>query len=87
MCHMVEKKRPGTRVRIGDLVKVVKNDMSLVIRNPGPKDNKFFDQVGTIVKIYEPAKWEVTNPWYGVLFPAGYYEARSDAIEVINEGR
>lgn len=71
-------------MKVGDLVKVIKNDMSLVIKSPGPKDNNFFNQIGTIVKIYEPADWEIENPWYGVLFPAGYYEARHDALEVIN---
>ena len=71
-------------MKVGDLVKVIKNDMSLIIKSPGPKDNKFFNQVGTIVKIYDPADWEVLNPWYGVLFPAGYYEARADALEVVN---
>jgi len=70
-------------MKIGDLVKVIKNDMSLVIKTPGPKDNRFFDQVGTIVKFYEPAVWEVNNPWFGVLFPSGYYEARCDALEKI----
>ena len=72
-------------MKVGDLVKVIKNDMSLVIKTPGPKDSRFFDQVGTIVKFYEPAPWEVKNPWFGVLFPAGYYEARADALEVISE--
>ena len=70
-------------MKVGDLVKVIQNDMSLVIRNPGPKDNKFFDQIGTIVKIYEPATWETSRPWFGVLFPAGYYEARADALKKI----
>ena len=70
-------------MQVGDLVKVIKNDMSLVIKAPGPKDNKFFDQIGTIVKLYEPATWEVKNPWYGVLFSSGYYEARHDALCLI----
>ena len=74
-------------MKVGDLVRVVKNDMSLVIKSPGPKDNKFFNQIGTIVKVYDPAKWELFNPWYGVLFPAGFYDARSDAIEVVSESR
>lgn len=69
---------------VGDLVRVVKNDMSLVIRSPGPKDSLFFDQFGTIVHVYEPAEWEYTRSWYGVLFPSGYYEARADALELIN---
>ena len=32
-------------MKVGDLVKVVKNDMSLVVKNPGPKDNKFFNKI------------------------------------------
>jgi len=69
----------------GDLVRVVKNDMSLIMKYPGPKDNKFFNQIGTIVKVYDPARWKVSNPWYDVLFPAGFYHARADAIEVISD--
>ena len=72
-------------MKVGDIVKVIKNDMSLVIKNPGPKDNMFFDQIGTIVFYYEPAKWEFPRPWYGVVFPSGYYEARADALEVVSE--
>lgn len=72
-------------MQVGDLVKVIKNDMSLVVKRPGPKDNKFFDQIGTVIKIYEPAKWEVANPWYGVLFAHGYYEARKDALMLISQ--
>ena len=67
----------------GDLVRVVKNDMSLIIKNPGPKDNKFFNQVGTVIKVYDPKKWDLFSEWYGVLFPSGYYNARKDSIEVI----
>ncbi len=74
-------------MKVGDLVKVVKNDMSLIIKAHGQKDNLFFNQVGTIIKVYEPAQWEVENPWFGVMFPAGYYEARQDALEVISEER
>tara|TARA_Y100001973_G_C5149656_1_gene307376 strand:- start:13 stop:312 length:300 start_codon:yes stop_codon:yes gene_type:complete len=70
-------------MKLGDLVKVIKNDMSLIIKNPGPKDNRFFNQIGTIVGIYDPAPWEKNNPWYEVLFPAGYYDARASALEVI----
>ena len=68
-------------IPLGTLVKVIQNDMSLVIKNPGPKDNKFFNQIGTIVKIYDPE--HLGYYWYGVLFPAGYYEARTDALEVL----
>jgi len=51
-------------VKPGDLVKVVKNDMSLVVKNPGPKDNKFFNQIGTIIKVYERQKWDTVFSWY-----------------------
>ena len=73
-------------MKVGDLVKVIKNDMSLIIKSPGPKDSMFFDQIGTIIKAYQPAVG-CLNPWFGVLFPAGYYEVRADAIEVISENR
>ena len=69
-------------MKVGDLVKVIKNDMSLVIKSPGPKDNKFFDQVGTIIKIYEPVN---IGPWFKVIFSSGCYDVRADAIEVISE--
>ena len=72
-------------MKSGDLVKVVKNDMSLVIRNPGPKDSKFFNQVGTIIRVYERQKWDTLFSWYRVMFPAGIYEARQEALELIRE--
>ena len=73
-------------MKVGDLVKVIKNDMSLVIKSPGPKDNKFFNQVGIVIKVHDPEKgYEADNPRYGVLFPAGYYDARRDALELIRE--
>ena len=77
-------------MNIGDIVKVVKNDMSLVmpcIVGSLPKNNLFFNQIGIIISVYDPAAWEVNNSWYTVLFPAGYYEARLDALELINESR
>tara|TARA_A100001015_G_scaffold296932_1_gene377830 strand:+ start:1155 stop:1373 length:219 start_codon:yes stop_codon:yes gene_type:complete len=70
-------------MKVGDLVKVVENDMSLVIKTPGPKDNKFFDQIGTIVSSgTQPFLYQ---QWFKVLFSSGIYEARSDALEVIHE--
>ena len=71
-------------MKVGDLVRVVKNDMSLVIKTAGPKDGNFFNQIGTIVKVYEPKQWQVILSWYGVLFPSGYYNARRDALEVVS---
>ena len=67
----------------GDLVKVIKNDMSLVIKNPGPKDNKFFNQIGTVIKVYDRLSWETLFTWCTVLLPAGVYDAREDALELI----
>jgi len=74
-------------VKPGDLVKVVKNDMSLVVKNPGPKDNKFFNQIGTIIKVYERQKWDTVFSWYRVMFPAGIYEARQDTLAIIEEAK
>ena len=74
------------KYKINDLVKVIKNDMSLVIKHPGPKDDEFFDQIGIIIKRLTVESWVALN-WYGVLFQSGYYEVRHDAIEVINESR
>ena len=68
-------------MKVGDLVKVIKNDMSLVIKTPGPKDNRFFNQIGTIVNVKDARLFR----WANVLFPAGLYAAREDALEVINE--
>jgi hypothetical protein len=72
-------------MKAGDLVRVVKNDMSIVIKNPGLRDDKFYDKQGIILKkINENFRIYF---WYLVLFPSGIYEAREDAIEVINESR
>ena len=70
-------------MKVGDLVRVIQNDMSLVIKKPGPKDNKFFDQIGTIVKAVKPNYGSSFIPWFEVLFSCGYYEARKDALEKI----
>ena len=72
-------------MKAGDLVRIIKNDMSLVIKKPGPKDSKFFDQVGTIIR-ETPYKYRLFR-WFEVFFNSGIYETREDAIEVINEGR
>ena len=76
----------------GDLVKVVLNDMSLVIPVSGVKNSKFFDQVGVIVS---KARWIGSSSmwtgdwceWWVVQFPAGLYEVSFKAIEVISENR
>ena len=70
-------------LKVGDLVRVVKNDMSLVIRCAAPKDNLFFNQIGTILTVYDREKWEVHKHWYIVLFNSGIYEAREDALTLV----
>ena len=69
-------------MKAGDLVKIIKNDMSLVIKKPGPKDNKFFDQTGTVIR--ETAYKYRLYRWFEILFPSGIYETREDAVEVLN---
>lgn len=68
-------------MKVGDLVRIIKNDMSLAIKKPGPKDNKFFNMLGTILKKHNYRVFA----WYDVLFPSGIYEVREDAIEVVYE--
>ena len=76
-------------MKVGDLVKVIRNDMSLVIKKPGMKDNRFFDQVGVILDVchLEPCRchFETGMKYWVVQFPAGIYEAQTIAIEVIND--
>tara|TARA_B100000131_G_scaffold310920_1_gene343115 strand:+ start:313 stop:543 length:231 start_codon:yes stop_codon:yes gene_type:complete len=71
-------------MNVGDPVKVIKNDMSLVIKTPGVKDNKFFDKIGTITNLVAEDFSGGLFKWYGVLFDSGFYVVREDAIEVIN---
>tara|TARA_B100000287_G_C20243541_1_gene627115 strand:+ start:260 stop:472 length:213 start_codon:yes stop_codon:yes gene_type:complete len=70
-------------MKSGDLVSVVKNDMGLVIKCPGPKDNGFFNQTGIVIKESD-YKYRLYS-WYLIMFPSGIYEAREDAIKVIND--
>ena len=65
----------------GDLIRGIKNDMSLIIKQEGMKDSLFFDGMGTIIKEFPETKWHLTYAWYNVLFPSGIYSAREDAIE------
>jgi len=67
-------------VKSGDLIRIVKNDMSLVHRERGPKDNKFFDQFGVVLSIHD-----YNRRWYTISLPAGIYFARGDSLEVISE--
>ena len=68
-------------MKCGDLVRVVKNDMALVISRDGFKDNKFFNKIGTIIKSWDKSKWQgIPYSWYEVMFSSGIYSVREDAI-------
>tara|TARA_B100000963_G_C22035752_1_gene413185 strand:+ start:85 stop:294 length:210 start_codon:yes stop_codon:yes gene_type:complete len=69
-------------MKSGDLIRIVKNDMSLVHRESGPKDNKFFDQFGVVLSIHD-----YNRRWYRISLPAGIYFARGDSLEVVSERR
>ena len=69
-------------MNVGDLSKIVKNDMSLVHKQDGPKDDKFFNQAGVVLSVHD-----YTRCWYTISLPAGIYFARGDSIEVISEIR
>jgi len=72
-------------LKIGDLVKVVDNDMSKIVPLKGLKNNHFFDQIGVIIE--EPDFWfpiRGYNRWI-VQFPSGIYHAAESAIEVITK--
>jgi len=69
-------------MKSGDLIRIVKNDMSLVHREQGPKDNKFFDQFGVVLSIHD-----YNRRWYTISLPAGIYFARGDSLEVVSESR
>jgi hypothetical protein len=72
-------------MKTGDLVKVIENDMSLILPVQGPKNNRFFDQIGIVLGENREDCSRLYGHWWFVKFPAGLYEARSDAVEVINE--
>ena len=67
-------------MKSGDLIRIVKNDMSLVHNEYGPKDNKFFGQFGVILSSHN-----YSRRWYRINLPAGIYFARGDSIEIIRE--
>ena len=81
-------------MKVGDLVQPIDNDMSLVLPVNGPKNNRFFDQVGIVLEKIEYSglargrrgSW-INGGWWVIKFPAGLYEARRDALEVISEDR
>ena len=69
-------------MKSGDLIRIVKNDMSLVLKEHGPKDNKFFDQFGVVLSAHN-----YIRIWYRISLPAGIYFARGDSLEVVSEHR
>ena len=81
----------------GDLVRVIKNDMSLAYNaRTKMKDRKFFHRVGIILDIYVNAiqqpKWKslsgVEYMWYDVYFGScGIYHIREDTMVVESESR
>ena len=74
-------------MKIGDLVKVIANDKSLIIPIKGVKNDKFFDQIGVLLdRLPHPFLDHLfPDEWWLVHFPAGIYEARYSALEVIND--
>jgi len=83
----------------GDLVKVIKNDMSLAFNaRTKRKDNRFFHKTGIILyEFNEPnlarQKWRwpknaFYHIWYSVYFGSiGIYHLREDTMMVDNESR
>jgi len=83
----------------GDLVRVIKNDMSLAFNaNTRMKDRKFFGKIGIIIDIYQDINlkrkgdnWirnHIQYSWYDVYFGiAGMYHVREDIMVVENEIR
>ncbi len=71
----------------GDLVKVVKNDMSLSFNSTGDRDRKFFSKIGIVVDKYSALTEKWTREWYDVIFDVGIYHIREDALEIIDESR
>ena len=70
-------------MKVGDLIKPIKNDMSVIIRMDMQfKDNLFFDNYGIIIDRLETTTWKL---WFIVTFPSGIYAARHDAIEIVYE--
>ena len=65
-------------MKAGDLIRIVKNDMSLVLKEHGPKDNNFFDQFGIVLSTHNYCR-----RWYTISLPAGIYFAREDSIEIV----
>ncbi len=84
----------------GDLVRVIKNDMSLAFNaKTKMKDRKFFHKHGIILDIYHdinlvknnaPPSWRqhIEQTWYDVYFGSiGIYHIREDVMVVESESR
>jgi hypothetical protein len=85
----------------GDLIRVVKDDMSLAFNaRTKMKDRKFFKKYGIVLDVYHdinlvklnaPPTWReaaIQNSWYDVYFGVcGIYHIREDAMVVENESR
>ena len=86
-------------MKAGDLVRVVKNDMSLAFNaKTRMKDKKFFNRTGIVIDIYQDLNlrrrgdgWvrdHIQYSWYDVYFGSvGLYHVREDILVVENESR
>jgi len=75
-------------MKAGDLVRIIKNDMSLSFNSDGQRDRLFFSKIGIIVDKYSALKKEVwSRGWFDVMFDIGIYHVREDALEIIDENR
>ena len=73
------------RMKVGDLVKVLDNDMSKIIPVQGLKNNRFFNQIGMIIDRPRLSSGRKIGDRWIVQFPSGIYQACEDAIEVISK--
>ena len=86
-------------MKSGDIVRVIKNDMSLAFNaKTRMKDRKFFHKVGIVLDIYHDINLvrygnrmniaEVQYNWFDVYFgTAGVYHIREDVLVVECESR
>ena len=86
-------------MKTGDLVRVIKNDMSLAFNaKTKMKDRNFFYKIGMIVDVYNEINmtlhkniWRkslIQHSWYDVYFGSiGIYHVREDILVVESESR
>jgi len=72
-------------MQVGDLVKVIENDMSKIIPVQGLKNTRFFNQIGMIIDRPRLSSGRKIGDRWIVQFPSGIYQACEDAIEVITK--